>query len=67
VGNWGGTDRTGAKPQGTTRVFDLHPDGARVVIAKPRDEGKERDTVVAVFNFFEEIPHAMRALPPPFE
>jgi hypothetical protein len=44
------------KPQGTSRVYDLHPDGKRVVIAKPPDTGTvPRNKVVFVFNFFDEL------------
>ena len=47
---------------GPTRKFDLHPDGARVVVAGPQtaDEAAH-DTVVFVTNFFEELD---RLLPP---
>jgi Tol biopolymer transport system component len=38
------------------RVYDVHPDGKRVVISKPSDAaGERRDNVVLVFNFFDEL------------
>jgi serine/threonine-protein kinase len=43
-------------PQGINKVYDLHPDGLRVAIAKPPDSGVDkRDKVVFVFNFFDEL------------
>jgi hypothetical protein len=38
------------------RSFDLHPDGKRVALAAvPEFEAAQGDTVVLVFNFFEEL------------
>jgi serine/threonine-protein kinase len=40
----------------TTRNFDLHPDGKRVVFAKAADAAAtSSDPVVMVFNFFDEL------------
>jgi hypothetical protein len=42
---------------GSTRSFDLHPDGERVALApipETQAEGKQ-DKVVFVFNFFDEL------------
>ena len=48
--------------QGTGRVYDVHPDGKRVVIGKPSgDAGQKRDKVVLLFNFFDEIARVMAA------
>jgi serine/threonine-protein kinase len=42
--------------QGVSKVYDLHPDGLRVAIAKPPDAGGDkRDKVVFIFNFFDEL------------
>jgi serine/threonine-protein kinase len=39
-----------------TSVFDLHPDGERVAMAKPPDSAAgRRDKVVFIFNFFETL------------
>ena len=43
----------GYQPRGPNRMFDLHPDGVRFVLApatKPPD-----DHVIFVFNFFEQL------------
>lgn len=43
------------------RIFDLHPDGQRVAIAKPLEEATEgRDKAVFVLNFFEELRRVAR-------
>jgi serine/threonine-protein kinase len=41
---------------GPIRKFDLHPDGKRMIAANPDPSGPTpHDTVVLVFNFFEEL------------
>ena len=43
--------------RGSSRMFDLHPDGERVALAPaPRIPGRSNpDSVVFVFNFFDEL------------
>ena len=44
------------QPIGTTRTFDLHPDGERVVLKLAGDESEDApDSVVVVTNFFDEL------------
>jgi serine/threonine-protein kinase len=41
---------------GPVRKFDLHPDGRRMIAANPDPSGPApHDTIVLVFNFFEEL------------
>ena len=42
---------------GPARMFDLHPDGERFVVAATMqaEEGVRRDTVAVILNFFEEL------------
>ena len=50
------------QPEGWLRVYDVHPDGKRVAIAKPLDTAADkRDKVVIILNFFDEL----RRLAPP--
>jgi serine/threonine-protein kinase len=47
---------------GPTRKYDLHPDGRRAIVASPDTTGATTyDTIVFVFNFFDEL---RRLLPP---
>jgi hypothetical protein len=43
--------------RGSRRMFDVHPDGERVALAPaPRTPGRSNpDSVVFVFNFFDEL------------
>jgi Tol biopolymer transport system component len=48
---------------GTTRMYDLHPDGDRVAVVKPLEtDTRAHDKVVFVFNFLDTL---RRAAPPP--
>ena len=44
---------------GTTRMYDLHPDGERLAMLKPTDtDMARRDKIVFVFNFLDTLRHA---------
>ena len=47
----------GTGAAGPARMFDLHPDGERFVVAAPMqaEDGVRRDTVTVILNFFEEL------------
>jgi serine/threonine-protein kinase len=46
--------------EGTSRVYDVHPDGKRVVIGKPPEEATlKRNTIVLVQHFADEIARAV--------
>ena len=42
-------------PRGSSRPFDVHPDGARFALAPLAAADEERDRAVFVFNFFDEL------------
>jgi hypothetical protein len=43
--------------RGPNRMFDLHPDGERFALApaEPTPGRSRQDTVVVIFNFFDEL------------
>ena len=44
------------QPEGRFTTFALHPDGERVALRLAEDEsGAAQDSVVVVFNFFDEL------------
>jgi Tol biopolymer transport system component len=50
--------------RGPNRMFDLHPDGARVALATPSSAARAPtpDRIVLIFNFFDQL---RRLAPPP--
>jgi hypothetical protein len=45
--------------RGAQRPYDVHPDGRRIVMKRPPEMEAPRDSVVMVFDFFEELRHAV--------